>query len=140
MREISARVQELSDKQQLMRLSYLGSKGYPKVVPVWFARVDDSYYIGTEATSAKGKAIKRDPRAGWVIDGGERHGFWGASYSGRLDEVSDAALKARIYHALGGKYFSSSDDPEFVKVYGKVDDPATVYFRLAPETVFSWDY
>jgi nitroimidazol reductase NimA-like FMN-containing flavoprotein (pyridoxamine 5'-phosphate oxidase superfamily) len=140
MHEISARIQELSDKQGLMRLSYLAVNGYPKVVPVWFARVDHFYYVGTEATSAKSKAIQRDPRAGWVIDGGENHRFWGASYSGRLEEVSDAAIKARAYSALGEKYFSSSDDPEFVKIYGKVDDPATVYFRLVPETVYSWDY
>jgi nitroimidazol reductase NimA-like FMN-containing flavoprotein (pyridoxamine 5'-phosphate oxidase superfamily) len=140
MREISTRIKELSDKQKLMRLSYLGPNGYPRVVPVWFARVDDSYYIGTEATSAKSKAIRRNPRTGWVIDGGETPQLWGASYTGRLEEVSDAAIKGRIYRALGEKYFSSSDDPGFVKIYGQVDDPATVYFKLVPETVFSWDY
>jgi len=69
MKELSAALKEFSEKQELMRLAYTDGSGYPRAVPVWFVVIDDDYCIGTDTKSAKWKAIKQDPRVGWVIDG-----------------------------------------------------------------------
>jgi hypothetical protein len=59
---------------------------------------------------------------------------------GRAEEVRDAAERARVYEALGRKYFGTAEATEFVEIFGHVDDPDTVYVRLVPETGLSWEY
>lgn len=140
MKEMSPTLKEFVEKEELLRLAYLDSKGYPRVVPVWFVTIDDEYYVGTGAGSAKWKAMKRDPKAGWVIDGGPMSGYKGASMRGIVEEITDSKLRARIYEALGKKYFGSTDHPKFVEIYGAVDDAETVYFRLKTEDGMTWEY
>jgi nitroimidazol reductase NimA-like FMN-containing flavoprotein (pyridoxamine 5'-phosphate oxidase superfamily) len=140
MKEIPAKVKESADSAELLRLAYLGGKGFPHAIPVWFVEIDDYYYIATDAGHAKSRALREDGRAGWVIDGGTNPKYWGVSYAGRGEEVSDSLLRARIYRAMGEKYFTSADDPNIERIFGKVDDPNTVYFRLKPESVSSWEY
>ena len=140
MKELSSSLKEFCEKAELLRLAYTDRGGYPRVVPVWFVVIEGSYYMGTGATSAKWKAIKHDPRIGWVIDSDERAHYKGASFAGQAEEVMDAALRASIYRALGEKYFGSADDPKFIEIYGQADDAETVYVRLVPKDVFSWEY
>ena len=138
--KISPRLKEFCDKQELLRFAYTDENGYPRAVPVWFALVGDYYYMGTGASSPKAKALNRDSRAGWVIDGGDNRRYLGVSFVGRAEEVTDARLRADVYNALGTKYFGSADHEKFVEIYGKVDDPATVYYRLKPDGGSSWEY
>ena len=140
MKELSARLKELCETSELLRLAYTDEGGYPRVVPVWYVLLDGAYCIGTYATSAKAKAIKREPRVGWVIDGGDKPKYWGVSCYGRAAEISDAGQREAVYRALGDKYFGTTDDPTFLEIYGKVDDAQTVYLRLAPEDGNSWEY
>ena len=140
MKEHTATLKEFIEKEELLRVAYLDSKGYPRVVPVWFVVKDEQYYFGTGATSPKAKALEKDPRAGWVIDGGEHYIYKGASMCGRAEKLDERELVAEIYRQLGMKYFGSADHPEFVKIYGQADDKETVYFRLRPEDGTSWEY
>jgi nitroimidazol reductase NimA-like FMN-containing flavoprotein (pyridoxamine 5'-phosphate oxidase superfamily) len=140
MQELSPTLREFCDKEELLRLAYLDSKGYPRVVPVWFVMIEGDYYVGTGATSAKWKAMQRDARIGWVIDGGTRGRYKGASMRGRAEEVRDATWRARVYDALGKKYFGAPDDPQFIEIFGNADDAETVYLRLVPEDGLTWEY
>src|ERR1044071_10295269 len=105
MKELSASLKEFSEKNELLRLAYTDAQGYPRVVPVWYVVVDGAYCLGSYLASAKYKAITRDARVGWVIDGGEAPKYKGISLYGRAVEVSDTEERARIYAALGAKYF-----------------------------------
>src|SRR5437899_10422446 len=109
MQELSPALQTFCEQKDLLRLAYLDRQGYPHVVPVWFVLLDGAYYIGTGTTSAKWKAMQRDARVGWVIDGGVRDHYKGASLRGRAAEVSEATLRARVYEALGQKYLGAPD-------------------------------
>jgi nitroimidazol reductase NimA-like FMN-containing flavoprotein (pyridoxamine 5'-phosphate oxidase superfamily) len=140
MKELSATLKEFIEKQELLRLAYLSGDGHPRVVPVWYVIIDDECYVGTGATSAKRKAVERDARVGWVIDGGEKPGYKGASFYGVAEEVTDSSVRAAVYRKLGEKYFGSESHPKFVEIYGAVDDAATVYWRLKAEDVFAWEY
>jgi nitroimidazol reductase NimA-like FMN-containing flavoprotein (pyridoxamine 5'-phosphate oxidase superfamily) len=140
MKELSATLKEFIEKSELLRVAYLDPKGYPRAVPLWFVVRDGRYYFGTGATSPKMKALESDPRAGWVIDGGEQYKYKGASMRGRAEKVADQELRAEIYRGLGMKYFGSTDHPEFVKIYGQADDAETVYVCLRPEEITSWEY
>jgi nitroimidazol reductase NimA-like FMN-containing flavoprotein (pyridoxamine 5'-phosphate oxidase superfamily) len=138
--DLSPTLQAFCEHEELLRLAYLDRQGFPRVVPVWFVMIDGAYYVGTGATSAKWRAIQRDARIGWVIDGGPRSGYKGASLRGHAEEVHDATMRARVYEALGRKYCGTSDAAKFVEIFGRVDDPETVYLRLVPEGGLTWEY
>jgi nitroimidazol reductase NimA-like FMN-containing flavoprotein (pyridoxamine 5'-phosphate oxidase superfamily) len=137
---LSSTLQAFCEQAELLRLAYLDRQGYPRVVPVWFVQLDGAYYIGTGASSAKWKAMQRDARVGWVIDGGQRSQYKGAAMRGHVEEVQEATVRSRVYEALGRKYFDAPDDPQFITIFGHVDDPATVYLRLVPEDGLTWEY
>jgi hypothetical protein len=59
---------------------------------------------------------------------------------GRVAEIRDAAQRARVYDALGQKYFGAADHARFVEIFGSVDDPATVYLQLVPDDGLTWEY
>jgi len=138
--ELSPTLQTFCEHAELLRLAYLDRQGFPRVVPVWFVMIDDAYYVGTGATSAKWRAMRRDARIGWVIDGGPRSGYKGAALRGHAEEVRDATMRARVYDALGRKYCGTPDQAKFIEVFGRVDDPETVYLRLVPEDGLTWEY
>ena len=138
--ELSPTLQAFCEHAELLRLAYLDRQGFPRVVPVWFVIIDQAYYVGTGTTSAKWRAMQRDTRIGWVIDGGPRSGYKGAALCGRAAEVSDATMRARVYDALGKKYFGTPEDAKFIEIFGRVDDPATVYLQLVPEDGLTWEY
>jgi nitroimidazol reductase NimA-like FMN-containing flavoprotein (pyridoxamine 5'-phosphate oxidase superfamily) len=140
MKELSETLKEFCEKEELMRLAYTDHRGYPRVVPVWYVVLEGDYFIGTGAASAKWKALKRDPRAGWVIDGGAPPNYKGASFAGRAEEVTGEEVRARIHRGLGEKYFGSTDHPKFIEIYGQADDVETVYVRLKGEDGISWEY
>jgi hypothetical protein len=102
--------------------------------------LDGAYYIGIGTTSAKWKAMQRNPSVGWVIDGGTRAHYKGASMRGLAEEVREATWRARVYDALGQKYFGAADDAEFIKIFGQVDDPESVYVRLIPYAALTWEH
>ena len=137
---LSPTLHTFCEQEELLRLAYLDRQGFPRVVPVWFVIIDRAYYVGTGTTSAKWRAMQRDARIGWVIDGGSRSGYKGASLRGRAAEVRDATMRARVYDALGKKYFDTPEDAKFIEIFGRVDDPATVYLQLIPEDGLTWEY
>jgi nitroimidazol reductase NimA-like FMN-containing flavoprotein (pyridoxamine 5'-phosphate oxidase superfamily) len=140
MQELSPTLQAFGEQAELLRLAFLDRQGYPRVVPVWFVLIDGAYYIGIGTTSAKWKAMQRNARVGWVIDGGTRGHYKGASMRGRAEEVRESVWRAKVYDALGQKYFGAADHAEFVNIFGQVDDPETVYVRLAPDAALTWEY
>ena len=140
MQELSAGLQALVEQSDLLRLAFLDRQGYPRVVPVWFVLIDGAYYIGIGTTSPKWKAMQRHPRVGWVIDGGPRSHYQGVSMRGIAEEVREANWRARVYEALGQKYFGAADDAEFINIFGPVDDPASVYVRLIPDAALTWEH
>jgi nitroimidazol reductase NimA-like FMN-containing flavoprotein (pyridoxamine 5'-phosphate oxidase superfamily) len=139
MKKPTKSLKEFCEKQELVRIAY-SERSNPRVVPVWFVVVGRDYYIGTSVSSPKWKAIKKKPRVGWVIDGGEDKKYKGMSMFGQAEEVTDKKLRAKIYSALGEKYFGSADDPKHQEIWGEADDPETVYMRLKAEDGSFWEY
>jgi nitroimidazol reductase NimA-like FMN-containing flavoprotein (pyridoxamine 5'-phosphate oxidase superfamily) len=139
MKRLTASIKGFCEKQTLLRLAYL-ERGNPRVVPVWFVVIGGHYYVGTYSRSPKWKAIKRRPRVGWVIDGGEQNKYKGMSMFGTAEQVTDRRLRARIYRLLGEKYYGSAEHPKHKEVWGEVDDESAVYIRLKPEDGFWWEY
>ena len=140
MKEMTESLKQFCRQEDLLRLAFIDPQGYPRVVPVWFEILDGEYYICTGATSAKMKAIRKDSHIGWVIDGGPRDGYKGASFRGRAEEVTDSSLRANIYDALGKKYYGSTSHPKFIEIFGQLDNSEVVYLWLRGEDSLTWEY
>src|SRR5262245_9259022 len=140
MKRLSKSLRQFADKQDLLRLSYLDSKGYARVVPVWFAKVRGKYCVGTGTSSAKWQAILRNAKVGWVIDGGKWPHYKAISEVGKAVELKDPRSRSAAYRALSQKYFKRPAHPKFVEIYGEADDPETVYFLLEPQDGTGWEY
>lgn len=140
MKKLPPTLKEFCRKQEMLRLAFVDQRGQPRVVPVWFAIIGSAYYVGTGSESPKWKAIQRELRVGWVIDGGAKGKYKGVSMFGKAEEIIDRKLRLKIYRALGEKYFGSDDHPKHIEIWGEVDDPGSVYLRLNQEDGFWWEY
>jgi nitroimidazol reductase NimA-like FMN-containing flavoprotein (pyridoxamine 5'-phosphate oxidase superfamily) len=134
------RLQTMVEQSDVLRLAFVDRQGFPRVVPVWFVLINEVYYIGIGTASAKWKAMQRNPRVGWAIDGGTRDHYQGVSMRGLAEEVCEADGRARVYDALARKYFGAAADAEFESLFGRVDDPESVYVRLSPEAALTWEH
>jgi len=58
----------LSDGTRTAKLGFVAADGRPLVAPVWFVVHDDELWFNTGSTTAKGRAIARDPRLAFCVD------------------------------------------------------------------------
>jgi len=58
----------LSEGTRTGKLATVRADGSPHVAPVWFILDGDDVVFTTGASTAKGKALLRDPRAAFVVD------------------------------------------------------------------------
>jgi PPOX class probable F420-dependent enzyme len=83
----------------------LRSDGSPVALPVWFVTVDRTICIGTPAGTKKIKRIRRDPRASFLVEQGEKWAELQAVHvTGRVDIVLDEDMVMRVKRALDEKY------------------------------------
>jgi nitroimidazol reductase NimA-like FMN-containing flavoprotein (pyridoxamine 5'-phosphate oxidase superfamily) len=139
MKRLSSTLKRFIGKQDLLRIAWTEGRG-ARVVPVWFVILDGRYYIGTGSRSAKWRAMKKRPLVGWVIDGGKTGKYKGLSMHGRVEEVTNRKLRARLYTAFGKKYFGSPEHKRHKQIWGEVYDPETVFIHLKATDGFWWAY
>jgi PPOX class probable F420-dependent enzyme len=86
-------------------LTTLRRDGVPIAPPVWFAVEDRTVVMMTPAGTKKIARVRRDPRASFLVESGERYVDLSAVHlTGRVEFVGDAAATARIEAAVDEKY------------------------------------
>lgn len=79
--------------------------GMPIALPVWFAVDDRAIVLMTPATTKKIARVRRDPRASFLVESGEKYvELRGVHFTGRIEIVDDAGDRARIEAAVNAKY------------------------------------
>jgi len=127
----------LCQQEKVLRLAFVDSEGYPRVVPLWYVKIGEQFFFGTDRESAKWRYLQSNPRVGWVIDSGRTVGaLKGVSFWGTAEEVTDERLWKRVWRALGRKYYGSPKSRSFQELY----TPDTLMVCLKPERYFFWDY
>jgi len=77
----------------------------PISLPVWFVTLDRRIYVTTPARAKKVARIRRDPRAAFLVESGERWVDLKAVHlTGRATIVDDAELSERVRTASEEKY------------------------------------
>ena len=94
-------------------LTTLRSDGFPVALPMWFVVLDRRVYIQTHVNTKKVGRIRRDPRASFLVEEGQR---WA--------ELKAVHLTGRV---------SIEDDPDVVRSAQGLADEKYVEMRTAPE-------
>jgi PPOX class probable F420-dependent enzyme len=99
------------------KLAWVGPSGQPHVTPIWFV-VDETktdaveVVFNTGAKSAKGKAIRRDPRVTLLVDD-ERPPFAYVKLTGAVTVSEDLDELRRWATRIGGRYMGAERAEEF---------------------------
>jgi hypothetical protein len=117
------------------KLAWVGPTGQPHVAPVWFL-VDDAadaveVVFNTGASSAKGEAIRRDPRVSLLVDD-ERPPFAYVKLTGSVTVSEDLDELRHWATRIGGRYMGADRAEEFGARNGV---PGELLVRLRAEKV-----
>jgi PPOX class probable F420-dependent enzyme len=113
------------------KLGWVAGDGRPLVTPIWFVVEGDDLLFNTGASSAKGKAIDRDPRLVLTVDLEEPpYGF--VQVQG-VAEVTDEPVEVRRIATLAGARYMGADRAEEFGARNGV--PGELGVRLRPTRV-----
>jgi PPOX class probable F420-dependent enzyme len=113
------------------KLAYLSSSGRPLVTPIWFIVEGDSLVFNTGATTAKGRALARDPRATLCVDL-EEPPFAFVQVQGEVELSEDLTELLRTATAIGARYMGADRAEEFGQ---RNAVPGELVVRLRPTRV-----
>jgi PPOX class probable F420-dependent enzyme len=127
----------LSEGTRTGKLGFVAADGRPLVAPVWFVveGPDDGpeLVLNTEKSSAKGRAVARDPRLVLSVDLEEPpYAFVQVQGSVTLSEDPDELRRTAT--ALGGRYMGADRAEEFG---ARNAVPGELVVRLHPSKVVS---
>jgi PPOX class probable F420-dependent enzyme len=127
----------LSHGTRTGKLAWTGPSGQAHVAPVWLV-VDESAPVlevvfNPAADSAKGRALRRDPRVSLLVDD-EQPPFAFVKLTGRVT-LGDDPDELRTWAArIGGRYMGADRAAEFGRRNGV---PGELLVRLRPDRVIA---
>jgi PPOX class probable F420-dependent enzyme len=117
--------------------------GMPIALPMWFCVYEGAVYFGTPSRSKKAARLRRDPRVGFLVEGGKRWAeLWAVHLTGVATIVGDQKTIEAVGAVMAEKYqgFSTprSEYPEDARRFYESD--TRVLYRIdAEERIISWD-
>lgn len=94
------------------KIGYTASDGRPLIAPVWFTVDGDDITFCTGARTAKGRALRRDPRVVVCVDL-ESPPYAFVQVQGIAELIDDVAEARRISMIVGARYMGAERAEEF---------------------------
>ena len=116
--------------------------GVPVALPMWFVVLDRQIYVRTLERSMKLARARRDPRASFLVEQGERWAELRAvHFTGRVEVVADESLIARVADEMGRKYAGfTTARAEMPGAARQHYEQKFAILRIVPDARFvSWD-
>ena len=121
----------LSDGTRTGKLAWVGKDGRPHVAPIWFLLDGDDVVFNTGADSAKGRALRRDPRTSLVVDE-EAAPYSFVKIDGSATTSTDPDEVRRWATRIGGRYMGA----DLAEEYGARNGVAgELVVRLTPTKI-----
>ena len=122
-------------------LTTLRRDGVPIALPVWFAVDDRTVVLTTPASTKKVARIRRDPRASFLVESGEKYvDLRGVHLSGRIEVVDDDTEKARIEDAVNAKYAAYRPAAGALPAKAQAFYAQQAFLRFVPAgRILTWD-
>ena len=115
------------------KLGYTAADGRPLVAPVWFVIDGEDIVFNTGKTTAKGRAIARDPRVVLCVDL-ETAPYAFVVVQGRAEISEDPDELVRTATAIGARYMGPERAEEFGRRNGVAGE---LVVRLRPAKVLA---
>jgi PPOX class probable F420-dependent enzyme len=123
----------VSEGTRTGKLATVRADGSATVVPIWFVLDDGCFVFMTGHDSAKGKAMRRDPRVALLVDD-ERPPFSFVLARGEVTISDDLEAMLPWSIRIGTRYMGADRGEE----YGRRNAVAgEVLVRLSPQTVIA---
>jgi PPOX class probable F420-dependent enzyme len=123
----------LSTGTRTGKLGWTAADGRPLVAPVWFVVEDGTVLFNTGKETAKGRAIRRDPRLVLCVDFEEPpYGFVQVQGTATVSEDRDELIYSAT--AIGARYMGADRAEEFGRRNGI---PGELLVRLRPTKVIT---
>jgi PPOX class probable F420-dependent enzyme len=115
--------------------------GMPIALPVWFVALDRTVCLAAPSRTKKIARLRRDPRASFLVESGERWAELQAVHlTGTVQLVDDATLIERIDLALEHKYAGFRTARAAMPERTQAHYAGRTFLRLVPEDrIISWD-
>lgn len=122
-------------------LTTLRRDGWPVTLPVWFVVLDRTVCFAAPSRTRKVARLRRDPRAAFLVETGERWAELQAVHlQGHVEAIEDERDIARIDDALTEKYAGFRTARSAMPEATQQHYAGRSFFRLHPEgKVLSWD-
>ena len=123
----------LSTGTRTGKLGWTAADGRPLVAPVWFVVEDGAVLFNTGTETAKGRAIRRDPRLVLCVDLEEPpYAFVQVQGTATISEDPDELVRSAT--AIGGRYMGADRAEAFGRRNGV---PGELLVRLQPSKVIT---
>lgn len=123
----------LSEGTRTGKLGYIAKDGRPLIAPVWFLVEDGTLVFNTGADTAKGRALRRDPRVVLVVDD-ERPPFSFVQVQGTAELSEDDPDLLGTATRIAGRYMGAGKADEYGKRNGV---PGELVVRITPTKVIA---
>jgi PPOX class probable F420-dependent enzyme len=121
----------ISEGTRTGKLGYTASDGRPLVAPIWFVVDDGALAFNTGETTAKGRALARDPRAVICVDD-QRPPYSFVQIQGTVSISEDPVDVLDIATRTGARYMGADRAEEFGR---RNSAPGELAVRLRPTKV-----
>lgn len=123
--------------QKVLRLSTIGSKNTPHIVPVWYLYSSKKFYIGTNTRTQKAKNVKKNKRVSFCVDVGiNAPNIYGVMGQGNAKLILENSKVKRIAKKILLRYFSSIKN----KSAQELLEDTNCIIEIIPEKFSIWSY
>jgi PPOX class probable F420-dependent enzyme len=122
-------------------LTTLRRDGMPIALPVWFAVEARTVVLMTPSSTKKVARVRRDPRASFLVESGERYvDLRGVHLTGRVEVVDEPEARARVEAAVNAKYAAFRPAAGALPAKAQAFYAQQAFLRFVPEgRILTWD-
>ncbi|WP_283615548.1 PPOX class F420-dependent oxidoreductase [Mycolicibacterium poriferae] len=124
-------IEFLAEGTRTAKLGYVAADGRPLVAPVWFVVDGRELVFNTGKDTAKGRALRRDPRVVVCVDD-ERPPFSFVQVQGEVTLSEDPEELIATATRIGGRYMGADRAQEFGRRNGV---PGELVVRVRPTKI-----
>ncbi len=128
------------EEQRVVICATNGPRGWPHLMPLWYAIRDGRIWSWTYAKSQKVRNLERDPRATLQVEAGEQYQeLRGVMIEAQTVIHRDTELIAEFGAELFERYGTGATGPEFMDAV-RAQAAKRVALEFVQERIASWDH
>ena len=127
------------EEQRTLQVATIDHDGWPHLVAMWYAVVNDQVVFWTYAKSQKAVNLLRDPKLTCLVETGERYDeLRGVQIKGRAILTNDQETIRRTAEVIYTRYVNPLNDATRQMIAAQA--PKRVLVFVEPIEVVSWDH